>query len=159
MLTKNELPIGEVSDSNQEDIRSRTAGEPGRLRVEEQDVLPAARGGAFEAEMGDEQRIARSPRDDLEPEIVDCDPPFAHFEARLSRKNGGIDRGPPRDGVPAGGRGVHRRVKRVSIDAAVSSLMTSTIAIDDLGDPGSEVVHLRRERRSATASRTWLPRA
>src|SRR5437773_10115019 len=25
------------------------------------------------------------------------------------------DRGPPRDGAPAGGRGVHRRVKRVSV--------------------------------------------
>src|SRR5438445_12509994 len=106
--------------------------------------------------MCDEQWIARSPPDDLQSKIVDCDPFLENFEARAV---GGIDRGPPRDGVPAGGRGVHRRVERVSVNAAaLPTLVVRAIALDDLGDPRSQVSH-RRERRSATASRTSLPRA
>src|SRR6266566_2938292 len=110
--------------------------------------------------MCDEQRVARSPPDDLEPEIVECDPPLAHLIADCG--DGGTGRGPPRDGEPAGGRGVHRRVKRVSAGAAALPMLVDVlraIAVDNLRDSGSEVVHRWRERRSATASRTSLPRA
>ena len=49
----------------------------------------------------------------------------------------GIDRGTPRDGAPAGGRGAHRRVERVSVDPAAEQRSVEVrerrIAIDDLG--------------------------
>src|SRR5205823_11948828 len=99
-----------------------------------------------------------SPSDDLQSKIVDCDPLLQYFETGTI---GGIDLGPPRDGVPAGGRGVHRRVERVSVNAAASPNLVDVlraIPFDDLGDLGSEIVQLRRERRSATASRTSLLR-
>ena len=114
--------------------------------------------------MRHEKRVARSPPDDLESELVECDPPLNNFEARLGTS--GTDRGPPRDGVPAGGRGVHRRVKRVSVSAAglicmprLPLMSESAVALDDLGDSSSQIVHEWRERRSATASRTSVPRA
>src|SRR5207248_1805796 len=40
----------------------------------------------------------------------------ANAEARA-----GVDRGPPRDGDPAGGRGVHHRVERVSVDLSAKN--------------------------------------
>lgn len=49
----------------------------------------------------------------------------------------GIDRGTPRDGAPAGGRGVHRRVERVSVDPDAEQprleVREQRIAIDELG--------------------------
>src|SRR2546428_13539669 len=49
MLAQHQLPIGEVSDSNEKDVRSRATREPRRLRVEEEHVLPSAGGSALEA--------------------------------------------------------------------------------------------------------------
>src|SRR2546423_321424 len=118
---------------------------------------------ALEAEVRDKQRVAGPPPNDLESEIVDSEALLAPLITNF--RNSGTGRGPPRDGVPAGGGGVHRRVKRVSAGAAVlpepvlPTFVKRAIALDDLGDPGSQIVHLWRERRSATASRTSSPRA
>src|SRR5437870_13797337 len=65
---------------DEEHVRSGAAREPGRLRIQEKDVLPSGRRFATKPEVRDEQRIDGSPSDDLEPEIADVDPPLENFK-------------------------------------------------------------------------------
>src|SRR5258705_9675426 len=65
VLTEDELAVAEVRDAKQEHICAGAAREPGRLRVQPENVLPALRRRTFEAEMRDQQRIGSSPSDDL----------------------------------------------------------------------------------------------
>src|SRR5207244_565230 len=98
VLTEQKLIPSEVRDANEKDVRARAAREASCFRIKEQNVLPSVRRYALEPEVRHEKRVARSPPDDLESELVECDPP-------------------------------------------------------------SQIVHEWRERRSATASRTSVPRA
>ena len=120
VLPQHELAVLEVCEPDEEHVRPGPSREPRRLRIQEKDVLPPVRRIAPQPEVRDEHWIDGSPPDDLEPEIVDVDPPLAHLEAeRLRRSVGGRDRGTPRGGgVPVRrGRG-YRRVERVSVAAA-----------------------------------------
>ena len=80
MLSQDELAVCDVRKSDQEHVRARATGEPRGLCVEEKDVRPVAGCVALEAKVREEERIARSPSDDLEPEIVECDALLTHFE-------------------------------------------------------------------------------
>src|SRR2546427_4301228 len=51
VLPEDQLLPGEMSDADEEDVRSRAAREPRRLRIEEQHVLPSVRWSALQSEV------------------------------------------------------------------------------------------------------------
>jgi hypothetical protein len=89
MLSQDKLVLFKVSEPDQEHVRPGPARESRRFRVEEEDVLPCGRRIAFQAEVRDEECIARSPSDDLEREIVECDAPLAHLKGCRRQSDGG----------------------------------------------------------------------
>src|SRR5438309_8791921 len=68
------------------------------------------------------------------------------FRSEGMDRSVGTDRGPARDGVPAGGRGVRHRVERVSVRADLGSThptglgLQRAIALDDLREDRKSVV-------------------
>ena len=81
-----------------------------------------ARPRSGDDEKGTGAMLDREPLFRLEP-LEDVGPRFAQPKTELfghGRNLSGTDRGPPRGGAPAGGRGVRRRVKRVSVGPSLS---------------------------------------
>ena len=139
MLAEDQLVPRDVRETDEEDIGTRAARETRRLGVEEENILPRARRVALEPEVRDEERIARSPSDDLETEVVECDAPLTYLErpsvARRDRCRADVERG-------------HR----------VVAGMSGAVPLDDLRDARAKVVQAPLSR-CATDSRTSGPSA
>src|SRR5438270_5898842 len=120
MLAEHEVGTGDVRESDEEHIGAGSTREPGRLGVKEEHVLPLARRVALEAEVRDQERIARSPADDLEAEIVECDAPLAHLEgAAVGRRDRRATE-------------IERRDRRLA-------WVSRAVALDDLRDPCAQI--------------------
>ncbi len=168
VLPEHELALFKMRQPDQEHVRARATRKPGGLGIEKKHVLPSGRRLALEAEMGEEQRVARSPSDDLQPKIVDCDPLLTHLEwgcalgGRVRRQPAtSVCAQPARAltrGVQGGRRSQQRGAGCRDAPAGIRNGSSCAIALDDRGDLGPEVVHAR-ERRCATDSRTSGPRA
>jgi len=74
--------------AEEEHVRPGAAGEAGGLGVEEQDVLPAARRLAPQAEMREQARLGIAVPDDREPEVGESDALLADHEAGANRARG-----------------------------------------------------------------------
>src|SRR5439155_747051 len=98
VLSQDELAVCDVRKSDQEHVRARATGEPRGLCVEEKDVRPVAGCVALEAKVREEERIARSPSDDLEPEIVHARERRWATDSRTSAPRAYA--GPTQDGHP-----------------------------------------------------------
>src|SRR5436190_16371906 len=159
VLSQDELSVAEVRDAEQKNIRARAASETRRLGVQPKDVLPAGRRITLEAEVRDQTRIARSPADDLESKIVECDALLEHFERSVDSRGAGTEtlstrETPPlRVGDPSRAGALGASAARVHLPMAAYS-----VAFDDRGDSRSKIVHAR-DKRCATDARTSAPSA
>src|SRR2546428_2207964 len=89
VLPEHELAVFKMREPDQEHVRARPTSEPGGLRIQEKDVLPSGRRFALEAQVSEEQRVARSPSDDLQPEVVDREPLLEYFVRQWRARAGG----------------------------------------------------------------------
>src|SRR6185503_9039506 len=114
-----------------------------RLRIQEEHVRPSGRRLALEPEMREQLRVASSPADDLQREIVDRDALLTHL-VRSGRRSGkgGSTEGPRAGRAPVA---IERRdtPRREGFGAAAripdTPRPTCAIGVDDGSDSRAEV--------------------